>query len=697
MHRFCCSCLFVVCLASASWGQVQLDHAKTTASGPTAAVDMDIHLGDSVVALYGPWKFQIGDSPVDPATHAPLWAEPGFDDSRWETVDLTPQHGSLNPINGLSDYVRGWTGRGHPGYWGYGWYRINVRVQAISDASLALEGPPEVDDAYQAFDNGTLVGTFGDFASGTPAVYYSRPMMFPLSQPVATNIGASTQVIAFRIWMQPQTLSESSVVGGFESAPSLGESDSVAARYQVRWDELIRAYLWEPIEGSIFFLLGVVALSLAFFDRSDRVYLWIAALLLMVSADNASGTMAVWTQWVNSTYDNVSHNVILFSLYYAGWVMVWRVWFRQRRPVWVPWALLPLVVLLMVSSSLSVNLFFTVVSGSVMAAAHVISLVARLMLAVFMFGIVFKGIQEQGIEGWLVLPAVLLAGVSEFRRELATLHIPVVWFPFGVQVTLSTAADLLLVTVLSVLLIRRLRISMRRQRLMALDVKQAQEVQHVILPEARTILPGLVVESEYRPALEVGGDFFQIIPHPADGSLLIVAGDVTGKGLKAGMLVALLVGAIRSTAEATTEPLIMLQALNRRLMGRGDAQATCLALHIAADGSAVLANAGHMPPYLNGEPLQMEGALPLGLIEASDFSVMRFKLAESDRLVLLSDGVAEATDADGHLFGFERIQELLAVAGSANEVATIAQDFGQEDDISVITVTRVAAQAPAFV
>lgn len=93
----------------------------------------------------------------------------------------------------------------------------------------------------------------------------------------------------------------------------------------------------------------------------------------------------------------------------------------------------------------------------------------------------------------------------------------------------------------------------------------------------------------------------------------------------------------------------------------------------------------------------MEGALPLGLIEAPDFSVMRFKLVEGDHLVLLSDGVAEATDADGHLFGFERIQELLAVAGSANEVATIAQDFGQEDDISVISVTRVAAQAPAFV
>jgi len=658
---------------------------------------MEAHLGDSVVALYRPWKFQVGDSPIDPATGRPLWADPGFDDSKWEDVDLTPKSGALNPINGLSEFVPGWTSRGHPGYWGYGWYRIRVRVLTKPGASLDLEGPSEVDDAYQVFDNGSLLGSFGDFSSRAPAVYYSRPVMFPLTPLAGSDSGTSTRVFAFRIWMQPQTLFEADQVGGFESAPSLGQADSIAARFQVRWDELIRAYLWEPIEGTIFGLLGLIALSLAFFDRSDRVYLWIAALLLMVSADNASGTMAVWTQWVNSTYDNVSHNIILFSLYYAGWVMVWRVWFRQRRPVWVPWALLPLIILLMPSSSLSENLFFIVVPSSVIAAAHGVSLCIRLILAAFMAGIVYKGIREQGIEGWLVLPAVLLAGISEFRRELGQLHIPTVWFPFGVQITISVAADLLLVIVLFVLLIRRLRISMRRQRLMALDVKQAQEVQHVILPEARTVLPGLIVESEYRPALEVGGDFFQIVPNPSDGSLLIVAGDVTGKGLKAGMLVALLVGAIRSTIETTTDPLAILQALNRRLIGRGDAQATCLALRIAADGSATLANAGHMPPYLNGEPLPMEGALPLGMIDAADFSVMRFSLKESDHLVLLSDGVAEATDAEGHLFGFERVHALLGSASSAADVATAAQKFGQEDDISVISVTRTAVLEPAAV
>jgi serine phosphatase RsbU (regulator of sigma subunit) len=218
----------------------------------------------------------------------------------------------------------------------------------------------------------------------------------------------------------------------------------------------------------------------------------------------------------------------------------------------------------------------------------------------------------------------------------------------------------------------------------------------VILPQARTTVPGLVIESEYRPAREVGGDFFQIIPHANDGSLLIIAGDVTGKGLKAGMLVALLVGAIRSTAELNGDPLFILEALNRRLMGRGEAHATCLALRIAADGKVTLANAGHMPPYLNGEAIGVEGALPLGMTERADFSTMCFQLAEGDRLVMVSDGIAEATGPDGQLFGFERVHELVRTARSATEVASTAQSFGQEDDISVITVTRIPVLEPAL-
>jgi len=284
--------------------------------------------------------------------------------------------------------------------------------------------------------------------------------------------------------------------------------------------------------------------------------------------------------------------------------------------------------------------------------------------------------------------------IGQFQSELASLHIPTFWAPFGIVIFLGQIGTDLSAAAISILLLRRLFLSVRRQRQLALDVKQAKEVQQVILPEARLTLPGLTIESEYRPAREVGGDFFQIIPHKTDGSTLIVAGDVTGKGLKAGMLVALLVGAIRMGAELSSEPLFLLQALNRRLMGRNDAQATCLALRIASDGAVTLANAGHMAPYLNGEPIAMEGALPLGMIEGAEFSVMHFQLKHGDKLVLMSDGIAEATDADGHLFGFERVEELLRTDSSASAVADSAQSFGQEDDISVITVTRIAVPEP---
>jgi serine/threonine protein phosphatase PrpC len=92
----------------------------------------------------------------------------------------------------------------------------------------------------------------------------------------------------------------------------------------------------------------------------------------------------------------------------------------------------------------------------------------------------------------------------------------------------------------------------------------------------------------------------------------------------------------------------------------------------------------------------MEGALPLGMMEGAEFSVMRFKLDDGDKLVLLSDGIAEAKNAQGRLFGFESVHELLRTAKSAAEIAGAAQAFGQEDDISVIFVARVAAPEPVL-
>ncbi len=374
--------------------------------------------------------------------------------------------------------------------------------------------------------------------------------------------------------------------------------------------------------------------------------------------------------------------------------MVWWVWFHLRRPAWGPKAIAVLMVPFAVADALKVGLTdcgFALPHGrnsALLDALGATSLAFRLVFVVAIALVVAMGIRKEGKEGWFALPAVAALAVEMSGEAFG---VDVVGRFHGIDVQIWDLTDPFLVAVLVFLMLRRLLHSLKRQRQMAFDVKQAQEVQQVILPQARLVFPGLVIESEYRPAREVGGDFFQIIPHKTDGSLLIVAGDVAGKGLKAGMLVALLVGAVRSTAEADSDPAGILAALNRRLLGRADAQATCLVLRIAADGGATLANAGHIAPYLNGEALPMEGALPMGLIAGAESSVMHFQLKPGDRLMLLSDGVAEATDADGKLFGFERVNELLRRATTAAEIAGAAQAFGQEDDISVISVTRTAA------
>ena len=121
-----------------------------------------IALGQSVVPLNGPWKFITGDSPIDPKTGQPLWAEPGFDDSQWEAVELKPSTGEFDPANPSGLSVPGWRANGHPDYWGWAWYRLAVPL-AENSPILALAGPASVDGAYQVFSNGNLLGSMGDF------------------------------------------------------------------------------------------------------------------------------------------------------------------------------------------------------------------------------------------------------------------------------------------------------------------------------------------------------------------------------------------------------------------------------------------------------------------------------------------------------------------------------------------------------
>jgi serine phosphatase RsbU (regulator of sigma subunit) len=229
-----------------------------------------------------------------------------------------------------------------------------------------------------------------------------------------------------------------------------------------------------------------------------------------------------------------------------------------------------------------------------------------------------------------------------------------------------------------------------RQSALEQEFRSAQELQQVLIPETLPSLNGYAVTSAYRPAQQVGGDFFQLITQP-DGSALLVLGDVSGKGLKAAMTVSLIVGTIRTVADTVDDPAEVLFILNRRLHGRlKDGFVTCVALHVNTEGECIVANAGHPSPFLNKEELSLPGALPLGLDLDVEYENVRLRLAVGDRLTLYTDGLLEARNAAGDLFSFERLHTLVGTQPDAKQATDAAVAFGQDDDITVMTVTRLA-------
>ncbi|HZB88064.1 MAG TPA: PP2C family protein-serine/threonine phosphatase [Terracidiphilus sp.] len=613
--------------------------------------------------LSGTWLIHSGDDPA--------WAQPGFDDSHWTRCDP-----SLN--------LKSWFPGGKPDVV---WYRLHVTV-APSETGLALS-VQGFSSAFEVYVNGERFLQNGRIAPFTP--YTTGAIRIEPIPARAMASGALT--IALRVhfsgtdWNVLPGINAQTLMIGQE--PALRDHRSLL---------LIGDNALDGIGRLTDLGLGIVALALFAAQRRQTEHLWIfllgfcsIATYPLSAYEYVHSVPAAW----NLLYlpFNVGNFLFMVLMYLSILRIPFRLWFR---------------VLFAVAAAVNVFAAIEVAQGN--ASALVLDAgILPLYLLVYGVAPVLIGIQwrrgnrEAGI---LLIPAILsglfyyivvvFIVMFQFR---ATMGLAMRWGEAilaphvgPIVLNLRDIADLLFDLSLAIIIIRRsMRIS-SQQAFLEGELAAAREVQQVILPEQRVVLAGFEIESEYRPAREVGGDFFQIVPHEQDGSMLIVAGDVTGKGLKAGMLVALLVGAIRSTVESTTEPLAMLQALNRRLLGRHDAQATCLVLRIEKDGTATLANAGHLAPYLNGEPLEMMGALPLGMMEGAEFSVMNFNLNERDRLVLMSDGIAEATDAQGKLFGFERVLELVRTGPSAASIAETARAFGQEDDISVIAVTRMAAQ-----
>jgi serine phosphatase RsbU (regulator of sigma subunit) len=204
------------------------------------------------------------------------------------------------------------------------------------------------------------------------------------------------------------------------------------------------------------------------------------------------------------------------------------------------------------------------------------------------------------------------------------------------------------------------------------------------------IIPGFTLTSAYRPAQEVGGDFFQIIPLEG-GSTLVILGDVSGKGLMAAMAVSLIVGAVRALADDYPSPARLLSQLNRRLCGRLQGGfATCVILRIDSRCECAVASAGHPAPFLNNRELDLPGALPLGISPIVDYEESSFSVEIGDHFSLYTDGLLEARNQAGELYSFARLERLFATHPSAAQATQAAVNFGQDDDITVLTLTRLA-------
>jgi hypothetical protein len=435
---------------------------------------------------------------------------------------------------------------------------------------------------------------------------------------------------------------------------------------------------------------ALVALCLFLLRRSEREYLWFAAILTFSALAGwiwYSYRYMVWPVWLVNQLRDLT---IVGGLSAAQFAFFTQLFKPRRTPIYwlvLACALSPLTTALADTGTrigvLPWNLWFSL---------------AIVPLHIWIVCLLAVRARQNYLDARVLLVPVLLQSIATLLQRAAIVTYVLDWqHRWGFQValtnhpftvTVTQAGDLLFLAAVLVILIRRFTRSRTEEERYASEFDAARSVQQYLIPKHLPVIPGLDIRCEYRPALEVGGDFFQIVPETGDGSTLVVIGDVAGKGMHAGMLAALIVGAVRTAAEFTTNPARILNILNERLQKRGNA--TCLILRIDPRGLITSANAGHIPPYVNGKELAMEGALPLGALPDAEFPVAHWNFNPGDALMLISDGVIEAQNQNGDLFGFERLQTLLGSQPSAASVATAAETFGQQDDITVLSICRTA-------
>ncbi len=654
-------------------------------------------LGKSTVPLHGPWSFHEGDDL--------RWKQPGWQDADWARLTADEP----------------WGQQGFFGYHGYAWYRLRIRVTPSPGVprQFALLVPP-IGDAYELYWNGDRMGSSGRLPphpvwqspTAVPEIFLLEDHRFGLhpNEGNAEDLAGDAEVLegllAVRVWKAPPLSDDSGLEGGFAGAPVLGSPDGVRA-YKNGLDYVwLRGHLLAFAEYLLYAILGMVGLFGWLRDRKRWLFFWmtgfsVAPILRLL----LFGLRLPWPVAFANGFGEPVSTLRDVSLWY---LLLYLLELRDQPK---------LVRATLICAYIS--LASTTVDGLLLAldasarGYGIVQMVDAACTAVYFLTaalplvLVAKAVSRYGkldARRWLVAATAALSGMVQVVQLIApqgqrfthwtlaeTMASPL-FHVGGNGVTPATLTGLLLLAAIVYAVYCSSLEAYRRQSELEQELDSARELQQVLIPAALPSVPGYSISSAYRPAQEVGGDFFQILPL-ADGRTMVLVGDVSGKGLKAAMSVSFLVGLIRSLADRFDTPPgpgLLLTELNRRLYGRlQHGFTTCIALALEADGKCTLASAGHPAPYRDAEEIELPGAFPLGILAAVPYEERCLTLQIGQRLALYTDGLPEARSQSGELFGFRRAGELLATDPNALGVSEAAAAFGQDDDITVVILTRV--------
>jgi sigma-B regulation protein RsbU (phosphoserine phosphatase) len=647
--------------------------------GPEAPVVDATSLGSPIV-LDKTWRVGIT---TDPAA-----ANPGFDDSKWAVRDgkgtipdvLEPGDDTDHSHSDREDT--------------YAWFRLHVKLAPNhGPIALLIELPVTQSASLMNFMN---AGPGADvYANGKPILpegphptdsfnYQQISRLYNLNIPASETsltLGIRTLYIPFGLKGYTNFF--------YNRTLRLGNPEDLDKALNLWSVQTLFERLPRLVVAILLLFLSVFLVTLYFTQKGHPEYLWLALHELVqvpIGVIDQAGSSA--------RIDNIWYGALLLQLLFISAYLYFEflVAFLALKRRWYIKGLRYTSPILAFIAPTILLVGHNKVIGIALLAVFVCAIFWMIGWAIFVFLTLIIATYKRNFEaGLLLIPLVLtMVGIAEpiMTGGLGDFGGGSYKSPLTIQagpipIHFAAIADFTgLLAIIVIIFVRFLRIHHEQERASG-ELAAARSVQELMIPREKVETPGYEVDSVYTPATEVGGDFFHIEP-TSNGGLLVILGDVAGHGLQAAMNVSMLMGALRRAEEKS--PARILESLNRVLIG-SDSFTTCQVAWFGPDGEVVVANAGHLPPYLNTQEVRLPGGLPLGVLGEITYDEVRLYLHPGDRLLMMSDGVVEARHGSGELFGFERVHNLSNQ--SAFYIADAAKAFGQEDDITVLTIRRM--------